>query len=204
MQIFWLILGLTIFGSFFGLNQYAAASSYASPIDSKPLKGIDTIVVQVWGAPVSKLLETQYKDHELYPSKVIFQTIKEVFASEDWLKVIQYSDLVEKNELLKPHMLGIWVALSAQQENLDGKPVTVAAVSLSFKYFLADGTLQEVSTLMPVTFPFIADNDPKSFAEKIKKGVRFLIHYMPSQLCYSNRDSNSCKEADYRTWGWDK
>lgn len=198
---FWLIVVICL-SLLIPANQYASAHSYSSPIASKYLNGIDTVVVQIYGGPVYKLLDSQFKHSELYPRKVVFETIKEVFSSESWLKVIQYSELIEQSELLKPNMLGIYVALSAQQEVIDGKPITVAAVSVSFKHFLANGTPEEISTLVPVTFPFIVENDQRLFSEKLKKGVKFLTHYIPSNLCFANRPRSTCKgkESDYNPW----
>ena len=179
------------------------AESYASPIDIKYFKGIDTIVVQLQSGPDYKLLDEKFKNQEFELRKAVLEAVKEVFSSESWLKVIQYSDVVERMELLKPSMLGINIALSAQQETIDGKPVKVAAVSVSFKHFLPNGTPEEISTLVPATFPFIVDSDQQAFAEKLQKGVKFLTHYIPANICYANKPRHDCSvtASSYNPWG---
>lgn len=197
----WAVLTVIIFMTLLA-HHHSGASSYATPIDSKYLNGIDTIVIQVYGAPDSKLLESQFKHKESYPLKIVLETSKEVFSSLGWIKVTKYSDLVARSEKLRPNMLGVYFALSAQQEFIDGKSVTVAALTVSYRRFFSDGSSEEISTLMPVSYPFIASANQTDFSNHLIKGVKFLTHYVPSHLCHANKARNICesKESDYHPW----
>ena len=159
-----------------------------TPIDPTHLKGIDTAIVQLSSGPVPALLREMGVKSAL-PEDTVLQSVKSLFHDQSWVSVqsaYQYS----QNDAGKTHVLGIFFTLSARHDIVDGKQVTVAALSVNLRYNLPEGGAANIYTRNNDTFPFVLNDDQNALRAKLSEGIRFLIGSLPSYMYCVNKAPN--------------
>lgn len=110
------------------------------------------------------------------------------------------------NDLLKPNVLQMSFVISARQENIDGKAVTVAALSVTLRRQKAEADILEISG--DATYPFVVTNK-NELATRMTEGVKFLTSFLPSYLVCANKykyghKSEQCPDCDISACNIDK
>lgn len=153
------------------------AQAYEYPMDGERLKGIDTISVGFIGRPESILLATYFRNTRgEIMQDVLAVALQDIFSKEK--RVLVVSNLDEKGSTIAPNTLYMDFLLSAQQEEINGKPVKVAALWVKYRYYLTTDTLADMKAF-DATYPFIVPDTREEFLKKIDQGVHFLTGYLP-------------------------
>ncbi len=190
-----LILGL--------LSCPRVASASSSPlIDLRALKGVDTIVVaDNFGPGAAKLLNV---DH-LKTRPIVLNVLQGVFSDanshlwvkDSWLS-IKPALHMDIHDLQKPDVLLMSFVISAREEHVDGKAVTVGALSLTLTRSDPEGS-KALEIAGDATYPFLVPSNPDELEKPITDGVKFLTSFLPSYLVCANKyghKSGQCPDCE--------
>lgn len=201
------IAGFLVLGALCGSCRHLAYAAggpqftidYTSIISPTILKGVDTIVVaDLYGPGTTKLIDVNRIDTKSFLTnavrKIFSEANERLPASDSWIAIKSYP-----NEIADPqqaNILSLNFVLSARQEHVGGRLVTVGALELNFLRTLP-GQPSTVDT-QPASYPFIVPSDPALLEARIEDGVRLLASYLPSYMVCANKHghrSNECPDC---------
>ena len=176
------------------------ATSISTPIETAPLKGIDTILVEIEIGPKYNLLNDHFNTKDAKPEASMTQAIKEVFSDQSWLSIYSNSEFASKQDPRKPNILVLHFTVSSQSQVVDTKSVNVASLGLKISHFLPDKSYNDIKVISEIGYPFVVPASHAEFLKELNKGARFLTNYLPKYLYCVNKSNDTACTNDVHPW----